>query len=276
MPVRILIPDLPYTSESLTATIFQVINKDTYNRYIVFDCKFSSILLFTMSTSKDRKLLDEVQDVMRLLHYSIHTERTYCDWIRKYVLFHKMKSRDDLVDGEKKIETFLTHLAVHRHVAPATQNQAMNALVFLYRKVLKHNLDDEINAIRSSKKVNIPVVMTREETAKVLSLMTGTPQIIAKFLYGSGLRISEAIRLRIKDIDYEMKALTVRSGKGDKDRVTTFPAKITPFFKSHLDKVKSLQGDLEKGYGEVYLPHALDRKYPNAAKEWDRHELTFR
>ena len=123
----------------------------------------------------------------------------------------------------------------------------------------------------------IPVVMTREETAKVLSLMTGTPQIIAKLLYGSGLRISEAIRLRIKDIDYEMKALTVRSGKGDKDRVTTFPAKIITFFKSHLDNVKSLhQGDLEKGYGAVYLPHALDRKYPNAAKEWDRHELTFR
>ena len=131
-----------------------------------------------MSTAKDRKLLDEVRDVMRLLHYSIHTERTYCEWIRKYIHFHTMKSRDDLADGEKKIEAFLTHLAVHSNVAPATQNQAMNALVFLYRKVLKQDLDEKINAIRSSKKTNIPAVMTREETAKVLSLITGTHQVI--------------------------------------------------------------------------------------------------
>jgi len=131
-----------------------------------------------MSTAIDRKLLDEVRDVMRLLHYSIHTERTYCEWIRKYIHFHKMKSRDDLADGEKKIEAFLTHLAVHGNVAPATRNQAMNALVFLYRKVLKQDLDEKINAIRSSKKKNIPVVMTREETTKVISLITGTPQVI--------------------------------------------------------------------------------------------------
>jgi integron integrase len=221
-----------------------------------------------MSTT-DRKLLDEVRDVMRLRHYSIHTERSYCEWIRKFVHFHNMKSRDDLADGEKKIEAFLTHLAVHGNVASATQNQAMNALVFLYRKVLKLNLGEEINAVRANKKLNIPVVMTREETARVLSLMTGTPQLIAKLLYGSGLRISEAIRLRIKDIDCELKTLTVRSGKGDKDRVTTFPATVIPFLKGHLAKVKAThQNDLEKGCGAVYLPHALARKYPNAAKEW--------
>jgi integron integrase len=222
-----------------------------------------------MSTIKNRKLMDEVRDVMRLRHYSIHTERTYCEWIRKFVNFHQMKSRDDLADGEKKIEAFLTHLAVHANFAPATQNQAMNALVFLYRKVLKENLGEQINAVRAHKKLNIPVVLTREETAKVLSLMTGTPQLIAKLLYGSGLRISEAIRLRIKDIDYEMKTITVRSGKGNKDRVTTFPASVIPFLRSHLAKVEAThQNDLKNGYGEVYLPHALARKYPNAAKDW--------
>ncbi|MFZ5572826.1 MAG: integron integrase [Thermodesulfobacteriota bacterium] len=222
-----------------------------------------------MSTTKDRKLLDEVRDVMRLRHYSIHTERTYCEWIRRFVLFHNMKSRDDLAGGEKKIEAFLTHLAVHGHVAPATQNQAMNALVFLYRKVLQQELSAEIDAVRAHRKMNIPVVMTREETAKVLSLMSGTPQLIAKLMYGSGLRISEAIRLRVKDIDYQLKTITVRSGKGDKDRVTTFPASIIPFLDAHLVKVKvTHQNDLARGHGEVYLPHALARKYPNASKEW--------
>jgi site-specific recombinase XerD len=121
-----------------------------------------------MSTMKNRKLLDEVRDFMRLHHYSIHTERTYCDWIKQYVHFHQMKSRKDLTDGEKKIEAFLTHLAVQKNVAPSTQNQAMNALVCLYKKILKLPLDDEINAVRASKKPNIPVVMTREETARVL------------------------------------------------------------------------------------------------------------
>lgn len=213
--------------------------------------------------------MDEVRDVMRLFHYSIHTERTYCKWIKQFVQFHSMKSREDLADGEVKIELFLTHLAVHGNVAAATQNQAMNALVFLYRKVLKQDLNGQIHAVRAAKKKNIPVVLTKEETTKVLSMMTNTPQLVAKLLYGSGLRISEAIRLRVQDMDYELKTLTVRSGKGNKDRVTTFPETIIPFLKSHLAKVKLIhQNDLEKGFGEVYLPHALARKYPNAAKAW--------
>jgi integron integrase len=134
---------------------------------------------------------------------------------------------------------------------------------------LKLPLDDEINAVRANKKVNVPVVMTREETAKIISLMSGTPQLVAKLLYGSGLRISEAIRLRVQDIDNKLKTLTVRSGKGAKDRITTFPSSIMPFLQDHLSKVKSIhENDLAKGYGEVYLPYALARKYPNAAKEW--------
>jgi site-specific recombinase XerD len=167
---------------------------------------------------KERKIMDEVRDVMRLRHYSIHTERTYCDWIRRFIHFHNMKSRDDLDDGEKKIETFVSYFAIHGNVAPSTQNQAMNALVFLYRKVLKTQLNEEINAIRAAKKQNAPVVLTREETATLLSLMGGVPLLVAKLLYGSGLRISEAIRLRVQDIDFQMKTLTVRSGKGNKGR----------------------------------------------------------
>jgi len=158
---------------------------------------------------------------------------------------------------------------VHGNLAPATQNQAMNALVFLYKRVLNHALQGSIHAVRADQKINVPVVMTREEVAAVLSLMDGTAQVVAKLLYGSGLRIMEAVRLRVKDIDYQMKQLTVRAGKGDKDRFTTFPATLTPLLQNHLAGVKTLhQQDLAQGHGEVYLPHALARKHPNAAKEW--------
>lgn len=222
-----------------------------------------------MSRRKGKTLLEQVRDIMRLKHYSIHTERTYSDWIKRYVQFHRMTSREDLQNGEKKIEEFLTHLAVERNVAPATQNQAMNALVFLYKKVLNTPLEARIDTVRATRKMNIPVVLTREEVRQVIHLLAGPPQLIVKLLYGSGLRITEAVRLRIKDVDYEMKQLTVRSGKGARDRVTTFPKTIIPFLKNHLAKVKILhEQDLAEGYGEVFLPFALARKYPNAAKEW--------
>jgi integron integrase len=180
-----------------------------------------------------------------------------------------MRSRGDLFPAEPKIETFLTDLAVHGDVAPSTQNQAMNALVFLYKRVLKHALQGSIDAVRADEKVHVPVVMTREEVAAVLSLMDGTSQLVAKILYGSGLRIIEAVRLRVQDIDYQMKQLTVRAGKGDKDRFTTFPASLTPLLQNHLAGVKTLhQRDLAQGHGAVYLPHALARKYPHAAQDW--------
>ena len=210
-----------------------------------------------MSNKKSGKLLDEVSEVMRLHHYSIHTERTYCNWIKKFVLFHKMTSRDDLKNGETKIEQFLTHLAVDENISASTQNLAMNALVFLYKHVLKERLDKEINAIRAPRKVNVPVVMTKEEVAKIISLMEGTQQLVVKILYGSGLRISEALRIRIHDIDIEMRQITVRSGKGDKDRITTFPTSIIPYLQNHLTRVKTLHTqDLSQGYCTVYLPHA--------------------
>jgi integrase len=160
-----------------------------------------------------------------------------------------------LFPAEPKIESYLTNLAVHGHVAAATQSQAMNALVVLDTRVLNHSLPGRINAVRADKKINVPVVMTREEVATILSLLDGTPQLVAKLLYGSGLRIMEAVRLRVKDIDVPMKPLTVRSGKGDKDRFTTVPATLTPLLQNHLARVKTWhRQDLTQGHGEVYLP----------------------
>jgi site-specific recombinase XerD len=187
----------------------------------------------------------------------------------RYVRFHRMRSRDDLFPPEPKIEAFLTDLAVNGNVAPATQNQAMNVLVFLYKRVLNQTLEGRINAVRADKKINVPVVMTREKVAAVLLLMDGLPQLVAKLLYGSGLRIMEAVRIRVKDIDVQMKQLTVRSGQGDRDRFTTFPVTLILLLQNHLAGAKTLhQQDLAQGYGEVYLSHALARKAPHAAKEW--------
>lgn len=203
------------------------------------------------SLKSNKRLLDEVRDFMRLKHYSIHTERTYCDWIKRFVHFHVMSSRDDLKNGEQKIEAFLTYLAVKKNIAPATQNQAMNALVFLYKKVLKIPLKKEINAVRARKKKNIPVVMTRDEVRTILDIMDGVPRIIAKLLYGCGLRIMETIRLRVQDIDYKMKTVTVRSGKGQRTGLPLFPEPLPLFWKTICLKYRSFiprifPRDLEK------------------------------
>ena len=171
--------------------------------------------------------------------------------------------------GVPEVEAFLTWLAVEKTVSKSTQNQAFNALIFLYREVLKQPLDGRINAVRSSKKQRLPIVMSKEETQILLSGMSGTTQLMAKLLYGSGLRLMECIRLRIKDIDFEINEIRVHSGKGDKDRLVPLPKSIKPALKTHLERVKLIhENDLSKGYGEVYLPHALDRKYQNAGKEW--------
>jgi integron integrase len=218
---------------------------------------------------KGPKLLEQVRRKMRLHHYSIHTERSYSDWIKRYIRFHQMESREDLGEGERKIEAFLTDLAVNGKVSPSTQNQAMNALVFLYRKVLEAPLEERIDAVRAERRVTVPVVMTRDEVMKVVSLLEGVPQLIVKMLYGSGLRVLEGVRLRIKDVDFQMKQVTVRGGKGDKDRLTTLSALVIPLLENQMRKVKVLhEQDLAAGRGAVYLPYALERKYPHAAKEW--------
>lgn len=223
-----------------------------------------------MSSTNAPTLLDEVRCIMRLKHYSLHTERSYCDWIKQFVKFHRMSENQALFeDGEAKIEAFLSYLATERNVAAATQNQAMNALVFLYKQVLEKPLEKRIDAIRSSKNRHIPVVLSVDEVKQILPRLDGVAQLVVKMLYGSGLRITEAVRLRVQDVDFDYKQITVRSGKGDKDRVTTFSATLIPLLRNHLDKVKSIHDkDLADGFGAVYLPHALAKKYPNADKTW--------
>ncbi len=220
--------------------------------------------------ASSKKLLTEMRDLMRRLHYSIHTERAYCDWVSRFVCFHQLESRDALcVDAESKVEAFLTHLAVQESVAASTQNQAFNALVFLFTRVLERPLEN-VSAARSRKEPRIPVVLTREEVKQVLALLEGTSELVVKLLYGCGLRITEAVRLRVQDIDYGYKQVTVRNGKGNRDRVTPFPGSLEPLIKNHLERVQLIhEQDLQKGYGAVYLPSSLARKYPQAETEWN-------
>ncbi|HDG98101.1 MAG TPA: integron integrase, partial [Desulfobacterales bacterium] len=171
--------------------------------------------------------------------------------------------------GEPEVEAFLTWLATEENVAKSTQNQAFNALLFLYREVLKTPLEGRIDAVRSGKKQRLPVVLSREETAQLLSAMSGVPQLVAKLLYGTGMRLMECLRLRVKDIDFELNEIRVRNGKGGTDRLVFLPESIKPTLREHLERVKLIhQNDLSKGHGEVYLPGALARKYPKAGKQW--------
>ena len=179
-----------------------------------------------------------------------------------------MKSREELVPGEAKIEEFLSDLAVNGHVAASTQNQAFNALLFLYREVL-HKPFENLHAVRADRPARVPVVMRAEEVRPVVSRMSGTPQLVAKLWYGSGLRLMEALRLRVHDVDFGMKQLTVRDGKGAKDRFTILPEAVLPALREHLEKVRTRhEQDLATGGGSVYRPGALERKYPNASREW--------
>ncbi|VAW46550.1 Integron integrase IntIPac [hydrothermal vent metagenome] len=212
-------------------------------------------------------LLEEMRNVLRRQGYAYKTELTYCDWVKRFIKFHSLQSRESLLVGsEPKVEQFLTHLAVHKNVAPSTQNQAFNALVFLYSKVLNTPLKG-VSASRSRKEPRIPVVLTKEEVAEVLTLVEGTAGLIIKLLYAGGLRISEAVRLRVQDIDFGFKQITVRDGKGKKDRVTPLANNLVAPLRLQLEKVALIhQKDLEMGFGSVYLPYALAKKYPNADK----------
>jgi len=213
-----------------------------------------------------KKLLDRVRDAIRLKHYSIRTETAYVDWIRRYILFHDKRHPNDM--GAPEVEAFLTHLAVHEHVAASTQNQAYSALLFLYREVLHQDLGP-INALRAQKPKRLPTVLTKDEVQRVLSHLSGTHQLMARLLYGSGLRLMECLRLRVKDLDFDYHTITVRDGKGEKDRVTILPESLIAPLQEHLQHVRRLhQEDLAQGYGAVYLPYALERKYPNASREW--------
>ncbi len=213
------------------------------------------------------RLYDSVVKVLRAHHYSLRTERAYVGWIRRFILFHRPRHPREL--SEADVNRFLTHLAVKEHVAASTQNQALAALLFLYDKVLEQPLDRIEGVIRARKPKRLPVVLTADEVARVMAYLTGDKWLIATLLYGGGVRLLEALRLRVKDLDFERGEITVREGKGDKDRVTMLPEVVTRPLHDHLKRVQEIhQQDLSDGYGRVELPHALGRKFPHADREW--------
>ena len=218
--------------------------------------------------NRPKKLLDQVREKIRLRHYSIRTEDTYVSWIKRYILYHKKRHPNEM--GKAEIEAFLSHLALDRKVSASTQNQAFNALLFLYRHVLDKDIGDDINAIRAKKPKRLPTVMTREETIRVINALSGVHQLMAKLLYGSGLRLLECVRLRVKDIDLKRLQILVREAKGNKDRITMLPESVIPSLREHLVYVKQIfDNDVKEGYGRVYLPNALARKYRHADRQWN-------
>ncbi|SBT08599.1 hypothetical protein ACCAA_590015 [Candidatus Accumulibacter aalborgensis] len=214
-----------------------------------------------------KRLLEQLSDRIRFKHYSIRTEQAYGDWVRRFVLFHGKRHPREM--GAREVEAFLTHLAVEGRVSASTQNQAKSALLFLYKEVLETELPwlDEVESAKASKR--LPVVLTPEEVQRLLAPIDGTPGLILRLLYGTGMRIMECLRLRVKDVDFARSEILVREGKGFKDRVTMLPEELLTPLRDHLLRVKALhEADVAAGFGEVYLPWALERKYPNAAREW--------
>ncbi len=212
-------------------------------------------------------LLYKVREVIRVKHYSIRTEETYIRWIQDYLQFHH--NQNPLRMGKAETTSFLTYLAVKRNVCASTQNQALSALLFLYKEVLEQPLEWLDDVQHAKRPERIPVVFTREEVRNILRQMEGTKWIMANLLYGSGLRLMECIRLRVKDVEFALQQVIVHDGKGSKDRVTMLPASLINPLQQHLLRVKTLHNaDLKEGFGAVYLPNALEKKYPSASKFW--------
>lgn len=213
------------------------------------------------------RLLDEVRDRLRLKHYSLRTERAYVDWIKRYILFHGKLHPRDL--GARHVEAFLTDLAVGRKVSASTQNQALAALLFLYREVLGIELPWLDDIVRAKKPQRLPVVLTVAEVQRLLARLDGSHGLMARMLYGTGMRLMECVRLRVKDVNFERNEIIVRDGKGGKDRVTMLPASLGEPLREHLKRVRVLfEQDRAEDVPGVYLPDALEKKYPNAGKEW--------
>jgi len=220
-----------------------------------------------METRKTSPFLEEVHTAIRLRHYSIRTEKCYVDWVKRYILFHSKRHPAEM--GDEEVRQYLTHLAINRNVSPSTQNQALNALNFLYKVVLNKPLGKSIGFTYAKKKQKLPVVLTKEEVRTLLRELDGHYWLAACLMYGSGLRLMECMRLRVMHLEFDRHAIRVIDGKGGKDRVVTLADDIVQPLKSHLVQVRSVhEKDLNDGFGEVYLPHALARKYPNAPKEW--------
>ena len=218
-------------------------------------------------TPRPVKLLDQVRERIRVLHYSRSTETTYLYWIRFFILYHNKRHPRDM--GAAEVEDFLSHLATQREVAAGTQNQAMHAVLFLYKQALGIDLPWLDGITRAKPSQRLPVVLTQDETRRLLAQTRGMPGLIVKLLYGTGMRLMEALRLRVKDVDFEHHQITIRGGKGDKDRVTMLPASIVPELRARIEHRQRMHHiDLATGMADVELPHALERKYPNAGKEW--------
>ncbi|MBC8206946.1 MAG: integron integrase [Kiritimatiellales bacterium] len=208
----------------------------------------------------------QMKELLKLRHYSPKTLETYTGWVDRY--FRYAKGHKLEWNSPDTVRAYLSYLATQRNVASSTQNQAFNSVLFLFRETLRVDLP-EINSVRAKRGPKLPVVLSVEETGRLLSAAEGTAGLMLRLTYGAGLRVSETIRLRVKDLDFDSGVLSVRSGKGDKDRSTILPASLMPDLKAHLERVRALHAaDLEKGAGAVWLPNALARKYPKAPKEW--------
>ncbi|MFA6904420.1 MAG: integron integrase [Gallionellaceae bacterium] len=213
------------------------------------------------------KLLDQVRERIRVLHYSLSTEKTYLYWIKFFILHNNKRHPKDM--GAAEVEAFLSHLATQREVSAGTQNQAKHAILFLYKQVLGIELPwlDGITSAKPSKR--LPLVLTQSEIARLLKATSGTSGLVVRLLYGTGMRLMEGLRLRVKDVDFEKRSITIRGGKGNKDRITMLPDSIIPALQKHLAERRRWHDiDLAKGMADVELPNALERKYPNAGKEW--------
>lgn len=220
-----------------------------------------------MNNHSSSPFLNMIRDAIRVRHYSIRTEKAYLGWIRRFILFHNKQHPVQM--GEREVSAFLTHLAVNLNVSPSTQNQALNALNFMYGKVLEKPFGRLSSAVRAKKKQRLPVVLTRDEVRKLFSHLHGPHWLAACLLYGSGLRLMECVRLRVMHLDFHNRAIYVIDGKGGKDRIVTLPDEVIIPLQRHLESVKTThERDLEAGFGDVYLPYALARKYSNAGRSW--------
>lgn len=217
-------------------------------------------------TVKTPKLLDQLRVAIRLRHYSYKTEQSYVQWVKRFILFHNKRHPAEM--GEKEIRQFLNHLALNRNVAASTQNQALCGIIFLYKYVLQKNLGGLGEIIWAKKPLRLPVVLTRNEVRAMIEHTTGIFKLIISLLYGSGLRLNECLRLRIKDIDFDNSLIIVRDAKGEKDRTTILAENLKIPLREQVEKVRQLHEiDLAEGYGRVQLPYAIERKYPNCARE---------
>ena len=213
------------------------------------------------------RLMDQVREVLRYYHYAYSTEQSYCSWILQYIKFYGGKTHPKDM-GKNEVERFLSHLAEKKNVAAATQKQALNALIFLYNKVLDIDLGDGIAPTRSKRRMNLPTVLTQDEVSKILANMSGKHRLMAQLLYGCGLRLMECVRLRVKDVDFGQGKIFVRNAKWEKDRTVNLPESIRSQLKNQINAVILLhKDDLKEGFGEVYMPEALVRKYRQTPKE---------